>query len=694
MSKLLLSLQLLVLLAVPALGRQRVQGWCEQGNRTITVNTTTSSTATPVQRSFPSCSITVFLVNTSTKPTIYANNTGTTKTNPFVAASTGYWFFYIDDGTYDIQYSGGGISPTFSFGAVSAMDPFFYAPSTNNQRLISAKVGDTFSVKDYGATGDGSTNDLTALQAAADGACSLSYKPKLYFPRGQYNIAGTLQLGCDLYLYGDGMTSSVVFETTQSSLTRGITTDYSLTMIDIAVNTTPLTGTNFGMTAVARGFNGTPTSVGQAFNFTRFASHGWNFGMVISGKNNFDDIWDSLIVQDSHIEVFTSANSVSNSINAANGKRAWIQNNVLTGDNNGDHALYTIAVRDVVITDNSFSNEANSAVKVLTSGFGVGATCPVTTNDYHSWNISGNTFRGTLLTASLFTYCSIELPAINFTNNTIIDSNDVYTPDFGTVYIQASCQSIIDHVNSSGNTFTGLGLGAIVLLSSVQSPSDGCADPMAQGTIADFTSTNDTVSDFSTASAGTFPAINSTGSNLLRATIVNLHSNGGGGPVNLGGFATVHIYGMVTDSAPVSNVYAFNQLQSTEAGRTIRRDIMAPMQTANAYELKDSDGNIVGNITAAAHVNFDSVPGLVSSSGTRLQDAHIVIDGFTLSSGTRTVTLTGRAVFTNGGSYRCTANLSSTAVALLVSNGTGSTFTVSDGTGSSSSTGAYICIGN
>lgn len=123
-----MSIPRLVFLALvallPAFGRQRIQGWCEQGNRVITVNTTTSSILTPVQRSFPSCIVTVFNTGTVVKPTIYSDNIGTTKANPFTAATTGYWFFYVDDGVYDVQFSGAGISPTYTVAGDSALGSF------------------------------------------------------------------------------------------------------------------------------------------------------------------------------------------------------------------------------------------------------------------------------------------------------------------------------------------------------------------------------------------------------------------------------------------------------------------------------------------------------------------------------------------------------------------------------------------
>lgn len=67
-----------------------------------------------------------------------------------------------------------------------------------NLRVL--KSTQSVNVKDYGATGDGVTNDTTSIQAAIDAA---GYGGEVYFPRGNYSFS-TLTLNHSQKLRGDG----------------------------------------------------------------------------------------------------------------------------------------------------------------------------------------------------------------------------------------------------------------------------------------------------------------------------------------------------------------------------------------------------------------------------------------------------------------------------------------------------------
>lgn len=114
-----------LLLPVAAHARQRAFGYCEDGGQaTVTNGIYSSGTVslfggnvaafTGVQASYPACTVTVYIAGTTAPAVIYSDSAGTSLTNPFTAANDGYWFFYADDGKYDVRFSGGGIPSPFT----------------------------------------------------------------------------------------------------------------------------------------------------------------------------------------------------------------------------------------------------------------------------------------------------------------------------------------------------------------------------------------------------------------------------------------------------------------------------------------------------------------------------------------------------------------------------------------------------
>lgn len=92
-----------------AYARQRYQGYCQQGG--IQASTSGVNVSPKLVGSYPGCQVQVFLTGSTIPATIYADNSGTTKSYTFTAdATTGYWYFYADPGRYDVRLSGGGIA--------------------------------------------------------------------------------------------------------------------------------------------------------------------------------------------------------------------------------------------------------------------------------------------------------------------------------------------------------------------------------------------------------------------------------------------------------------------------------------------------------------------------------------------------------------------------------------------------------
>lgn len=104
---------------------------------------------------------------------------------------------------------------------ISYTPPFTGSEATN----VGAKLAQTVSVKDFGATGDGSTDDYDAIQTAFNYCVANGYS--LYFPAGTYNVVDknypfgqglpvTALKDCNnVTVYGDGPTS--ILQTTSSA---------------------------------------------------------------------------------------------------------------------------------------------------------------------------------------------------------------------------------------------------------------------------------------------------------------------------------------------------------------------------------------------------------------------------------------------------------------------------------------------
>jgi hypothetical protein len=107
----------------------RVQGWAQQGGHTVTTSGVVSVETSEVEQSYPSATVTVFNAGTVTISTIYSDSAGTPKANPFTADANAYWFFYADDGKYDVQFSDG--DPTVIGTPFTLSDVFVQTEATS-----------------------------------------------------------------------------------------------------------------------------------------------------------------------------------------------------------------------------------------------------------------------------------------------------------------------------------------------------------------------------------------------------------------------------------------------------------------------------------------------------------------------------------------------------------------------------------
>jgi hypothetical protein len=133
--------------------------------------------------------ITVTKTSGGAAATLYSDN-GVTQIsgNSVTSDSTGYYEFYAANGRYTLSITKSGMTPR------TITDVLLF-----DQKDVSANV------KDFGALGDGTTDDRSAIQSAIDSAAAT-----IYFPKGTYLIGSALVLASNKTLVGDGCMSTSI----------------------------------------------------------------------------------------------------------------------------------------------------------------------------------------------------------------------------------------------------------------------------------------------------------------------------------------------------------------------------------------------------------------------------------------------------------------------------------------------------
>jgi hypothetical protein len=85
-------------------------------------------------------------------------------------------------------------------------------------RTVNGKLQEFVSVKDFGAVGDGVTDDHAAFQAAVDAS------DQVYIPAGTYALSLNVELRDNSYIFGDGMGASILVKTAPSAAPLGFIT--------------------------------------------------------------------------------------------------------------------------------------------------------------------------------------------------------------------------------------------------------------------------------------------------------------------------------------------------------------------------------------------------------------------------------------------------------------------------------------
>jgi hypothetical protein len=126
--------------------------------------------------------------------------------------------------------------------SVAATTTYVPAGAGAVQTNVQAKLRESVSVKDFGAVGDGVTDDAAAIQAA------ISASNNVFFPAGTYKISTSINLKSDLILAGEGDATVIEYTGTGYAIHYPNKTTSSVNNVcirDLTVSTSTGSGVDF-----------------------------------------------------------------------------------------------------------------------------------------------------------------------------------------------------------------------------------------------------------------------------------------------------------------------------------------------------------------------------------------------------------------------------------------------------------------
>lgn len=342
-----------------------------------------------------------YSAGTTTPATVYTNSSGAIPhTNPIILDAAGripggeIWIDYSTQykfvlytstnvllGTYDNIF----VTDALSSAATLPYYPPFSGAVTTNY-TVANKLSQIISVKDFGATGDGLTDDTAALQSAASAVPSYA---TLFFPAGTYLVSGQVTF----------TTSNIAVVGQKAKIVQtgaNIKTLYFVNCTDVEVSGLHIYGkgaSDFNGGNTSAGINGaalwfdTCTNLNVHDNFIENCAGGHirsrydgsysrftnnrivgigTAGGIVKGDNDVDvaiDIREAGTTRSKNVVI--SNNVISNTcfgIFVSHGDNITITNNVVR-DIPGQHGIYNTECNNTVIASNAFTNIALIAIK-------------------------------------------------------------------------------------------------------------------------------------------------------------------------------------------------------------------------------------------------------------------------------------------------------------------------------------------
>jgi Pectate lyase superfamily protein len=348
-----------------------------------------------------------FVPNSMTPKTSWADAGGTTpNANPLTLDAAGSALIY-GSGSYQLTVTDslGNAVPAYSgvtsdvvsvVGISAAMQPVVSAATTSAAatlltylapegggvaRSLTSKLGDITNVRDFGATGNGTTDDTASIQSAINAATGA-----IYIPTGTYRITSALAVNAGIHIFGDGMEASVLTPASSTvCLTVTTASPVIIEALGISYTTPQASGYGIGITAAGGATNslsiirdvlisGAATGVlwtNSAFFLMDhcFIQNFSTYGCQVSNANDID-VGDSNITNCTFFN-FTGSGTTGAGIN-------WLSSGGLRVENNKFGALaygilFTYATdsgssapntAQLIVTGNSFDTMSTAALSM------------------------------------------------------------------------------------------------------------------------------------------------------------------------------------------------------------------------------------------------------------------------------------------------------------------------------------------
>ena len=322
-------------------------------------------------------------------------------------------------------------------------------------RSLSAHFSDVINVKDapYGAVGDGVTDDTAAFQGAHDALPSVG---GVIFVPGSANVYKTmaaLSFTKPVILRGSGRTASIISLGTTGASLNGITTTKSITLEDITlqVSTPPITD------LAMKGINlNNPATSGHKVSVLRAAITGFNFGIFVDGRSATLDHFDvdRVSIENSDITISSAAGAVGEPVFVGGTAQLLVQNCTLNNQSLGDHNVYAILVKRILIKENRLLNAFNDGTKLVSQGAGL-------TGTLDGWTVEDNLIQNAGRAMVVQPTGALVLPNVSIRGNTFETITSTTAGDEAAAYIGPANTATIRTLDVSGNTFRSVQLGGV-----------------------------------------------------------------------------------------------------------------------------------------------------------------------------------------------------------------------------------------